>query len=127
MNIAPEGAGRYDRLHGDEDQTLDLNAYVDDALADVVDTIITCGQWPAPSMSREVHVRFLLQEFIVEKFDLGELADLAVAAVTQCSDDFYETKSKFDAKVRNLLFIHLHGGSIEREVAERLAEDDLDA
>lgn len=127
MRVATEGAGRFDHLHGDEDQVLDVESFEKRALADVVETIMLFGQWPQPHWDKTKPARrvaFDLNEFLADEYDASDLARIAVAALTLNGVEWMDFHSDEQKKLEAKITEHLRDSQIVRDHAEHLAEED---
>lgn len=127
LNATPEGAGRYDNVHGDEHLTLDVESFERRAIEDVVETIMLFGQYPQPRGAWDKRpprsVEFDLQEYLVEHRDDSDLANLAMCAIINFGD-FDERRLNENRKLEAELTEHLRDSQIVRDRAEDLAEED---
>ena len=118
----PEGSGRYDALHGDENEKLALD--LEAALEEVVYTIMLFGQWPQPKPlgDPQPRVEFSLTEFIANEVEHSELVDVYVDAITGSFDSFYDTQERKRRDIEDRLTNHLRDSKIVHAHAERAAQ-----
>lgn len=137
MNLlaAPEGAGRYDKPHGDEGQ-IDLEPHMAQALTDVVEVILAFGQYPQPRQmqpSRLAYclaprrIEFDLREWVNEHIDPGEMAELYVSMLTDFSLEHDTRRHAETSRVEAMLREELRDSNIVRDRAEKLAEEEKEA
>lgn len=114
-----------DGVHGDENN-IDVEPYMKDALADVVICIMLFGQYPS---TREVwngeRIRFMLREFMIEECE-DEIIDLAMCAAMYFVPQTQTRRNKILDIVEAKLSEHLRDSDIVREVAERMFYDAKD-
>lgn len=108
--------------HGDEHLTLKLD--LDEALADVVDTIMLYGEYPEPRPIGKPRrpMQFSLHEYIENEWDTAEMSELLVPLLTDFSSDFAVTCMQAADDLRNELTDHLRDSKIVHERAEQLAQ-----
>ena len=117
----PEGSGRYDAMHGDENEKLALD--LEGALEEVVETIMLFGQYPQPSQQNRQRVQFQLDEYLSDHFwDEESVLSAYEAYLTQFSTAFDEKRMRESARLSESLTKHLRNSVIVREHAERVAQ-----
>ena len=118
----PEGSGRYDALHGDENEKLALD--LDAALEDVVETIMLFGRYPQARRlgGKQVPMQFSLYEYLENEWDSAEMSDLLVPMLTDFSSDFESYRMTAADALRNELNDHLRDSAIVHAHAERVAQ-----
>ena len=117
----PEGSGRYDSVHGDENEKLALD--LDAALEDVVETIMLFGQYPQPSQRDRQRVQFQLDEYLSDHYwDEESVLSAYEAYLTQFSTAFDDKRMRESARLQENLTEHLRNSVIVREHAERVAQ-----
>ena len=100
--------------------------YLRDALDDVVDTVITCGQWPMPSTRPgcQRSPEFVLTDWIEENYDHKHMVALFSRFLSDFSNDFELERMRESDKLEVALREYFEGSDIVREHAEELMEDE---
>ena len=115
------GPGRYDDLHGDEDEKLALD--MEGALEDVVETIMLFGQYPQPSQRNRSRVQFQLDEYLSDHFwDEESVLGAYEAYLTQFNTAFEDKRMRESERLSESLTEHLRDSAIVREHAIRVAQ-----
>lgn len=124
MKTPAEGSGRFDRVHGDEHITLDVERFMAKALEDVVETIMLHARFPAPSQipAQPRRAEFDLREFISEAKDSDELLTYYVCSLTGTDGDTVRWGAAVALEKR--LTEYLRDGPLVRARAEAMAEED---
>lgn len=104
--------------------TIDLDPYMKYALDDVIETIMLFGQYPQPSTRFPSRPQFLLYEHIENEWDQRRITGLVIAALTDYSNEFFTTRMKADADLREELKDKLRDSDMVRDRARALAEED---
>lgn len=123
---AHPAAGRFDSVHGDEDG-IDLAPHMDQALEEVVETVMLFARYPQPSKTRQRAASFDLYDFVDKKYDRAELVELVVGFLTSYGSDLGNIQQREAAKLEKMVEQELAGGEIVRERAEELANEALKA
>lgn len=116
MNAA---AGRFDHVHGDEHLIagIDIEPHRADAMAEVVATIMTRGQYPAIDGRR---TEFSLADFLLEERDP---APLLANLLTLRGDDMIAAHELMLGTIRAALHDHLFDSEIVSEKAMQMATE----
>ena len=117
----PEGSGRFDSVHGDENEKLALD--LEGALEEVVETIMLFGQYPQPSQRNRSRVQFQLDEYLFEYFwDEESVLGAYEAYLTQFNAGFDDKRLRESTRLQESLTDHLRDSAIVRDHAERVAQ-----
>ena len=126
MAYAPEGAGRNDKIHGDEGM-IDIEPYLSRALEDVLDTIMLYGQYPQPSSSMRIKPRrclFDLMEWIYENRSGEDIRTTYICALVGGTDAVLDAIARDRLEITRELRELLRDSDIVRDLAEELARED---
>ena len=117
-----------DTDHGDAG--LSVAEYLDEAMENVIECILTHGQWPAPRAKRG---NYWMQPQVVKVFDLWDFIAEQISdddkheflyAVTLHSGRYYPpVMSAWQKKVETKLRAHLAGSELVAAEAEKLADE----
>lgn len=134
MEKTAEGAGRNDKTHGDEDG-IDLEPHMENALESVVETIMRFGEYPQPRKHipgmpyRNLRPRqFCLHDWILEKniFDPSELREYFILSMNDHSitGSFSDARSRWEKELEKRLKELLAGSEMVQEKAREFAEEE---
>lgn len=128
MNRNMEGAGRYDKLHGDEGLVEVTDAHRAQAKTDILETIELFGQYPQPSYSKEFRqhrrVRFDLADYISEECDPGKVANDLAWLITTYGLDRMEAIDKVRDKIMEMVAADPYIDALADEVAGEIAQQE---
>jgi hypothetical protein len=105
--------------HGDEDYKEQDSDHLADALQDVIECILECGQYPANG-----RVEFDLYDFLFEHRDPSYALEMYVASMSSDIWSFEQRVQRERKTVESLLVQELTGSEMVQELADVMAEDD---
>ena len=113
--------------HGDEDYQEQDTAHLEDALEQVVETIMDCGQYPArKSRGEQPRMEFDLYEFLLENRDPSYFLEMYLATFSSDNLNLEERIMRERKTVEALLRKHLTGSDMVQELADEMASWDKD-
>ena len=125
MKTAQEGAGRYDKAHGDEGLVEVTGAHRAQAKTDILEIIEMFGQYPQPSYSKEFRqhrrIRFSLSEFISEECDPSDVAHYLVRLLTTNRLDHLDAVSQITDRIMEQVAADPFIAALADEVAGEIA------
>lgn len=102
--------------------TIDLDPYMDEALNEVIETILLFGQYPQPNRRRPVQCKFDLIEHLTNDWNPSELAAFLLVALT--NGDTFEAKMNAEKRLTEELSDKLRDSEIVRDKAFEMATED---
>ncbi len=132
LKLAPEGAGRMDHLHGDEDQ-VDPERYLEPALEEVVEIIMNFGQWPQPrrvgtfiTTGSNAPKLLDLYDCLADRIDYSELLEYFILSLNDRGiiGPFSDSRARWEKRVEKMLVDHLTGSELVADHAAKLMRDE---
>lgn len=111
-----------------EQEGVDAASYLERVLEDVVDTIMTFGEYQQPRFNRlftsAARPRlFDLQEWLTDNWSAEDIANFAMCALVDFGLDFAERRHREADRVRGQLMVELKDADFVMDMAEQLAEE----
>ena len=109
--------------HGDEDMVAEpTDQQMEQALEEVVETILDCAMWPKPQKGKFARSQFHLYDFLLEHRDPSYAYELLVSSLSSNTSAFEDRIERERKWVEAMLIEHLSDSDIVYDRAVENAE-----